>query len=197
MFSTITLFGAALLATACAAPDAELQDKNWVAAEDLIDTSDRIISARFLEEQQVTFDQVDSTNSEVIGEITLLYRNFEVVESFKGTSDAEDTLWVAFEPGSAGELVDGQGSAQRFNTSSTYVLFLKGRLRPFEYPSEFGAALWTGNGEPSFAELQSDRLTFFAERVYLDLLREQRTLPDPLSAAPFELTLQQLRQQTN
>ena len=188
----------AAVAVGCAAPTAEEQDKNWTSADDLIDTSDRIVVAAFAESKIETVQLVNETNSEITGELDVLFRKFEVAESYKGTSDSGDALWIAFEPGVVGELVDGTGSVVGFESGKTYALFLKGRLRPIEYPADIGGVLWTGNGEPSFAELQGDVLRFVAERPYLDLLaRENQTLPDPLSAAPFALTLTELREATN
>lgn len=187
-----------LAAVACTAPAAEEQDKNWTNSTDLIETSDRIMTARFTESNTETIQLVDDTNSEIIGEIEVLFRQFEIVESFKGTTDSGDSILVAFEPGRAGELVDGEGSVVKFESDETYVLFLKGRLRPIEYPSDIGGVLWTGNGEPSFAELRGDELRFVAERPYLDLLsRENQALPEPLSVAPFELTLTELQEATD
>ncbi len=179
---------------ACAAPAAEEQDKNWTAAADLVETSDRVLVAKLVDSRQESIQLVDSVSGAIAGETTVLFRQFEVFESIKGTSDPEDRLWVAFEADSPGELVDGEGSVRDFRESETYVLFLKGRLRPLEYPPEFGAVLWTGNGEPAFAELVGDVLEFRAERPYLDLLaREGRALPNPNSASPFTITLEEVK----
>lgn len=186
----VALFG-------CSPTAAELQDKNWTDFGDLIDTSDRIFTAQFVESRQETVQLIDSATGALSGEADVLYRQFEVFESMKGTSDAEDLLWIAFEPGRTGELVNGQGEVQEFRSGKTYVLFLKGRLRPLQYPAEFGPVLWTGNGEPSFAELLDDNLIFRSERPYLDLLEnEGHTLPVPSSASPFSMTISELRDST-
>ncbi len=187
-----------VIASACAAPSAEEQDKNWTGPSGLLDTSDRIVSAQFIEARVETVSLVDDTNSEIVGEERVLFRQFEVTETFKGTSDSGDTMWVAFESGVSGELVDGEGSVRDFETGPSYLLFLKGRLRPIEYPADYGAVLWTGNGEPSFAIVSGDDLRFVSERGYLELLqREGRELPDPTSAAPFELTISGIREATD
>jgi hypothetical protein len=193
--STLCLFALvlAILIAGCAAPKTEEQDKHWTRAEDLIDTSDRIFTARFVESQIANIPQIDSNTGASAGVTEILFRQFEIVNSLKGTSEEQDLLWVAFEPSRSGELVDGQGQVQEFRDSPTYVLFLKGRLRPLEYPPEFGAVLWTGNGEPSFAELSGQDLLFMADRVFMNLLKQEDTrLPSTLSAAPFELTLADL-----
>lgn len=177
--------------TACAAPAAEEQDKNWTGVEDLVRTSDRVLLAEFLESRLETIEDPFTDSS---GQTEVLFRQFRVFETLKGTSESGDTLWVAFEPGMQGELVNGRGEVADFTAGTTYVLFLKGRLRPEEYPTEFGPVLWTGNGEPSFAELVGDELLFRAERAYLDLLiNEGHTLPDPRSAAPFRASLDEAR----
>ena len=201
-FSTLNRRSAGALAAAalallfaCAAPDSEEQDRNWTEAADLIATSDRIVLAQFVESRQETVQLVDSDSGALAGETEILFRQFEISETVKGTTDPGDLLWVAFDAGRGGELVNREGDVRDFGGSNTYVLFLKGRLRPLEYPPEFGSVLWTGNGEPAFAELVGNGLEFRAERQYLDLLRqEERNLPDRLSAAPFTLTLDELRE---
>ncbi len=193
----LPLIGVALLA-ACAAPSADEQDKNWNSATDLIETSDRILITRFADSREENIQLIDSVTGAIAGETDVLFRQFELFETLKGTSDAGDLLWVAFETGSAGELFNGAGSVVRFEESETYVLFLKGRLRPLEYPTEYGAVLWTENGQPAIAELVGDRLEFRSGQGYLDALqREGATLPEPQSAAPFALTLDALREATD
>ena len=184
---------AAVFIAGCTAPSADEQDKNWTRAQDLIATSDRILTVRFVESRNETIQLTNPGAGLTPGEIEVLFRQFEVIDTLKGTSDPEDRLWVAFEPGRAGELVDGQGQVQVFRDGPTYMLFLKGRLRPLEYPTEFGPVLWTGNGEPSFAELTGEQLIFRADRVFFSLLERDGTqLPSPASAAPFELTLPEI-----
>lgn len=183
-----------VLLIACTAPSADQQDKNWTDPTNLVSTSDRVLIARFVESREVNIQRIDSSTGAVASDTDVLFRQFELFETVKGTSDAGDLLWVAFVPGRTGELVDGEGAVQDFREGETYVLFLKGRLRPLEYPTEFGPVLWTGNGEPAFAKLLGDRLEFRAERPYLDLiLRDEQSLPDSPSAAPFALTLEEVR----
>jgi hypothetical protein len=192
----LVLLAAALLTTACTAPSASEQDKPWRDAEDMVSSSDRIISARYL--QGVLATVRESVDNAPGPESQLLYRQFQVIDTFKGTTEANDTLWVAFEPGAAGELVNGNGGVEEFAVGETYLLFLKGRLKPLYYPSEYGAVLWTGNGQPSIAQLEGEQLTFLAVRPYLSLLeRENASRPAPESAAPFALTLPQLREMTD
>lgn len=196
-FGTLAILLAATVITACAAPAAEEQDKDWTSAAGLVETSDRIIAARFLEETVETFEDPDTSSNTVPGEVTVHYRHFEVIETYKGTTDREDRLWVAFEPGAAGELVNGSGDVQEFRDGQTYILFLKGRLRPLSYSTDFGPVLWTGNGQPSFAELRGDQLHFWADRIYLNMIvADGDPLPSPLSAAPFTLTVDELETMT-
>lgn len=181
----------------CTAPTAEEQDKNWTRAQELIETSDRILVARFVQSHVETIQLTDSSTGASGSEIDVLFRQFEVIDTLKGTSDPEDLLWMAFEPGPAGELVDGRGEVKDFRDGPTYVMFLKGRLRPLVYPTEFGPVLWTGNGEPSFAELSGQQLLFRADRAYLSLIEQDSALlPSPASAAPFELTLTEIETKT-
>ena len=181
---------AALLA-ACAAPAAELQDKDWTSADDLISTSDRIIVARFVDSQLVTVEPEDDDADS----IEVPFGQFEIFETLKGTTDPGDKIWVAFDTDDAAGLFDGQGRLKQFTESETLVMFLKGRLRPLEYSSDIGAVLWSGNGEPAFAELSGDNLVFRAGRQYLQSL-ESKDQPDPASAAPFRLTINDIRDAT-
>ncbi len=190
----LPLLAIPILLIACTAPSADEQDKNWTDPSNLIETSDRVLVARFLDSRLQNIQLINSVTGAIEGDIDVLFRQFEVFDTFKGTSDSGDLLWIAFEPGRSGELVDGEGTVKSFDEGKTYVLFLKGRLRPLEYPTEFGPVLWTGNGEPSFAELIGDQLEFRAERPYLDLLLQDGvSLPNPLSVAPFSLTLDETR----
>lgn len=191
----IFLIALTILVVGCTAPTSEEQDKNWTRAEDLINNSDRVLSVRFIQAHVETVPRIDRTTGASTGDIDVLFRQFEVIDAFKGTSDPEDLLWVAFEPGPTGELVDGQGQVLDFRDGPTYVVFLKGRLRPLEYPTDFGPVLWTGNGEPSFAELNGQQLLFRAERAFVSQIA-QNPLPVTLSASPFELTLAEIETMT-
>ena len=186
------LFVTAILAMACAAPAAEEQDKDWLAGDEaeLVRTSDRIISARFVSEVLATVNEtVDNAPGP---DSQLLYRQFEVIETFKGTTEADDILWVAFQPGAEGDLLDGNRDVYTFTPGQEYVLFLKGRLKPAYYPADYGAVLWTGNGQPSIAYLSGETLVFLADRPYL------APSPTPagasVSAAPFPMDIARLRE---
>lgn len=195
---TLSLMVLPILLMACSLPSAGEQDKNWTDSSDLIKTSDRILVTRFVDFRLQNIQRIDSITGAIAGDIDVLFRQFEVFENLKGTTDSGDLIWLAFEPGTVGELVDGQGQLKNFDKTKTYVMFLKGRLRPLEYPTEYGAVLWTANGEPAIAELIGDELKFIAERPYLDLLsRDGITLPDTTSASPFTLTLTEARDATN
>ena len=177
-----------LVVAACSAPDSEDQDKNWTSLSNLVETSDRIVVASFIE-------SVVATTGSTGEPVDLAYSQFEVVESIKGTTDPEDKFWLGFDPARRSQLVNGSDTTTAFSTSKTYVLFMKGRLRPFEYPSEYGGdVLWTGNGQPALAELVGNDLIFLAESSYLQLLQaEEQPLPDQRSAAPFTATLNEVK----
>jgi hypothetical protein len=192
--SAVLIFVAAmnLLVLGCAAPAAELQDKHWTAAEDLVKTSDRIIRAQFTASVVVPIEKTDSSTG-FTGTKQVLFRQFEVLETLKGTIDAEETIWVAFDGGYDGELVNGTGTPMHYWAGPEFVLFLKGRVRPLDYPTDYGPVLWTGNGRPSLAEVRPGKLVFYTTAQYRDsLMADDAGLPDPDSAAPFTLTLAEL-----
>lgn len=181
-----------LVFVSCTMPTAKQQDKDWTSASDMTTTSDRIIRATFVDSITVSIDHTDNETG-VVSTTGVLFRQFEVLETLKGTIDAEEKLWVAFEPGENGEFVDGTGTPLQYWAGREYVLFLKGRLRPLEYPTDYGPVLWSGNGRPSLSEVRSGQLVFFTTRQYLDsLTANDAVLPEPDSAAPFTLTLAEL-----
>jgi hypothetical protein len=193
VFAVLVLMAAlSLFVLGCAAPAAELQDKDWTSAGDLVKTSDRIIRAKFTDSVVVPIEQTDSKTG-AIRTKQVLFRQFEVLETLKGTIDAEETIWVAFEAGVDGELVNGTGTPMHYWAGPEFVLFVKGRVRPLNYPTDYGPVLWTGNGRPSLAEVWSGRLVFYTTTPYRDsLMADGAGLPDPDSAAPFTLTLAEL-----
>ena len=175
---------------ACTAPKASDQGRNWFDAEALISTSDRVMVALFVEERTVTVDESDPQTGGVAGQSVVLFRQFEVVDSYKGTSKTADLIWVAFDPRGENALADGSGAEHQFTIGQRYALFLKGRLRPILYPIEYGPVLWSGNGMPSVALVDGDALVFLADVGYLKLLGSREvTLPAQNSAAPFTLDI--------
>lgn len=198
----ITLLAIALASFAMIAcnpaPAKEDQDKDWVNAENLVETSDRILAGRLLDQKTEQVDVPDSDTGVFVDVKDILYLQFQVTESFKGTADVDDTIWIGFDPAAKADLLSGNRTPQPPVIGETYVLFLKGRARPIPYPSDYGAVLWTGNGQPSLAKIDGDDLLFRSDVVYLDLLGERTILiPNAESAAAFTLTLPRLRELTD
>jgi hypothetical protein len=188
----VLLVALTLFVLGCAAPAAGLQDKDWTSAGDLVKTSDRIIRAKYTDSVVVSVEQTDSKTG-VISTKQVLFRQFEVLETMKGSIDAEETIWVAFDSGYIGELVNGMGTPMHYWAGPEFALFLKGRVRPLDYPTDYGPVLWTGNGRPSLAEVRSGRLVFYTTPQYLDsIVADDAGFPDPDSAALFTLTLAEL-----
>lgn len=192
LYALAILVVLSLLLAGCTAPAAEQQDKDWSSANDLVVTSDRIIRAKFVESVVVSIEETDSKTG-LLSTRRVLFRQFEVLETLKGTIDPEETLWIAFEPGQVGELVNESGALLQDWTGQEFVLFLKGRLRPLNYPTDYGPVLWTGNGRPYLALVLSGSLVFYTSRQHLNsLVNSDAGLPDTGSAAPFTLTLSEL-----
>ena len=192
-----SIIAAIALMAACSAPSAEEQDKNWSDSADLVNTSDRVLTAVLLQEVRETVQELDASGQPGASH-ELFFREFEVVETFVGTQEQGDSIWVAFDTSPGAALVAGTGDAHTFAIGRTYALFLKGRLRPELYPPDYGAVLWTGNGQPSLAVVEGENLLFLAEQSYLELLRDEGLdLPVGRSAAPFVLTVPGLRELTD
>jgi hypothetical protein len=189
----------AILATACnPAASKNDQDKDWTDAEELVRTSDRVIAGKVMEERAALVDVADSDTGVFTGQREVLYLRIMVAESFKGTLDPDDETWIAFDPSAKSDLRIASGEPRRPGVDQSFVFFLKGRARPVQYSTDFGAVLWTGNGQPSTAAVSGEDLVFLADDIYLGLL-ESRGIATAggESAAPFTLTLGRLRELTD
>ena len=198
----ILLFAAALSVIAVLAcnpaPAREDQDKDWTTAQNLVDTSDRIVTGIMTNEAVELVEIPDEDTGVFTGERDVLYREFRITESFKGSAERDDMIWMAFDPSFSAELVDGSGEPRLIEIGAEYVLFLKGRARPLEFPSDYGAVLWSGNGQPSLAALNGDELQFLSDDVYFSLLQSEGIAPaSDDSVAPFTLNRAQLRELTD
>ena len=170
-----------------------------VEAGTLVEGSDRILVARYVDDRTDTMSKGTASDGLSKGSVTERFRKFTVVEVLKGSGVAGDEVHLVTTDSSTFRFGGGKSSDRNYEvlelTNSTdYVLFLEGVDRPDGYPSEYGAVLWTSPGEPYLAEMDSDgRLTFMATEVYGGLISEGGLTPVRGSAAPFELTKQQIK----
>lgn len=170
-----------------------------IEAETLVEGSDRIVIATYVDGRTESISKGDDAEGNSKGSITERFRRFTVVEVLKGEGASGDTLHVVSTEGNRLRFADGKSSENEYDvvdlkSGNEYVLFVEGRSRPAGYPSGYGDVLWTSPGEPNLAEVDADgRLTFLATDVYLDLVAEGGLTPVSGSAAPFELTKEQIK----
>ena len=163
---------------------------DYMSAERLVNDSDRIVIARFLDETpyeipRYTADGLPS------GSITEVYRLFKVIESLKGDTEPGETTPVVV---TAGYTEGGRFHAYDqipLSLADEYVLFLRDFPRRPEYPAEYGDITWSRTGEPGIAVVEpSGELSFMTtDRFKRD--HRHHLLED--SESPFDLTLEKIK----
>ena len=171
-----------------------------VEASTLVGSSDRIVVASYVDGRTETMSKGSASDGASKGSVTERFRRFTVVEVLKGDGAADDQLYLVTTDSSTFNFGGGKSTYRDYEVldlkaGTRYVLFLEGVSRPEGYSSEYGDTLWTSPGEPYLAEIDSDgRLTFIATDVYEDLVEEGGFTPVRGSAAPFELTKEQIKE---
>lgn len=169
-----------------------------VQADTLVANSDRILVAQFLDDRNEVLDKGTAPDGTHRGSITERYRRFTVVEVLKGEGSVGDEVYLATTDRSSYNYGDGVSSNNEYDvveltSGKNYVLFVQGVDRPEGHPAAYGGELWISPGEPYLAEVdERGRLTFLATDVYADILSQGDLEPVPGSAAPFELTKDQI-----
>lgn len=170
-----------------------------VEAETLVEGSDRILIAKYVDDRKENILKGTDADGESKGSISERFRQFTVVEVLKGAGSADDTLYVVTTESSTLRFADGKSSDSDYEVLGLkgdvdYVLFLEGVDRPDGYPSDYGDVLWTSPGEPNIAEIGVDgKLSFLATQVYQDMIADAGLTHVPGSAAPFELTMADIK----
>ena len=171
-----------------------------VQADTLVEGSDRILVARFVDDRTETIDKGTAADGTLTGSVTERFRRFTVMEVLKGPGTVGDEVYLATTDRSMYNFGGGDSSNTEYDVvqltqGTDYVLFVQGVDPPEGYPATYGETLWISPGEPYLAEMDTrGRLTFIATAIYADLLSEGGLEPVPGSAAPFELTKDQIKQ---
>ncbi len=170
-----------------------------VESSPLVEASDRILVARYIDDRTETISKGSAPDGASKGSLTERFRKFPVVEVLKGNISAGDEVYLVSTDGSVLNTADGNSKSSNYDVigltgGSEYVLFLREISRPSGYPTEYGDTLWASPGEPYVAEMDSaGRLEFLATNIYTGLISEGGLTPVRGSAAPFELTKQQIK----
>ena len=166
---------------------------DYSTAERLMDDSDQIVIAKYLDDTEHVIPVISSLDGEQHGSVTNIYRRFEIVQSLKGDAARGETRYVVVTAGNTTEMGDGRLDSVSYEVvplsqGVEYVLFLISYPRRPEYPAQYGD--WTITGEPAFAQVDSrGNLSFRASDRYR---KAHGVSGRSESASPFELTKQEI-----
>ena len=170
--------------------------RDYIDGTTLVQKSDRIIVAKFVEEKSHVIDRVNSHDGTVMGDITLVVQKFRNIEALKGDATADDMTFVVSEAADSLDWEDGKKTTSEFervplSESEDYVLFLKQIPAKNEYEGkykdEYEGGFWAYVGEPAIAVMQPGTGTF-QFKVTARYKSERDVLRN--SNAPFELSKQ-------
>ncbi len=162
-------------------------------ANGLVGSSDRIVYAKYLSETSHKIDRVNSSDGSVIGDITIVVRSFQNIESLKGNTTTGDMTYVVHETADSLDFLDGGKMTATFDEvplskGEDYMLFLRKIPTRPEYNGRYGDGVWAYTGQPSIAKVQDDgNLQFKAT----DRFKKGWDVLDD-SDAPFELSKQDI-----
>lgn len=172
--------------------------RDYTDAKTLVQKSDRIVVATFLEEKSHVVDRVNAYDGTVLGDITLVVQKFRNIEALKGDAAADNITYVVSEAADSLKWADGEKTTNEFervplSKSEDYVLFLRNiparNEYEGEYKDEYEGGFWAYVGEPAIAVLQQGSGDF-KFKVTDRYKRERDVLRD--SNAPFELSKQEI-----
>lgn len=173
--------------------------KDWlvnVTGEDLVELSQQIVLARYVDE---TVYEIPARSREydVVQSHTDVYRRFEVVESFKGSFEPGDSIYVGWNAGYT--RLDRGTERQQFipravaplSEGQVYGLFLTLGYPISRHPDDPATRIWeTPQGFDAALVDDQGRFSFQTDRYYRNALKDMGLKPVPGSGAPFELTTQ-------
>ena len=169
---------------------------DYFSADQLVNDSDRIIVARYLDETSYVVPTISAADGLPHGSVTEIVRHFQVIESLKGETRGETTTYVVVTAGYTEEFDSGRSKFHaydviRLSSGQEYVLFLVAFPRRPEFPARYGEVVWARPGEPGIAMMEpSGNLRFMTTGRFK---KENRSRLRDVSAAPFELTKEQIR----
>ena len=193
------LFGVLLLPRLNQPSDALGLWNDYVRAAPLVEQSDRIVVAEYLDSTTYEIPEVSPVDGEAHRSVTEEYRRFRVSESLKGSVDAEEVIHVVWTAGYS-EETGSDGSTEFFpyetvtlETGQEYVLFMHRLPVAPGYPTKYGDVVWAVTGEPGVAVVGSEgKLSFKASERYKNGVDNAGHERSAGSAAPFELTKAEL-----
>ena len=154
----------------------------------LIEDSQRIVTGRFIDEEEVVIPSISPVDGQPHGSTTGVFRRFVVVASLKGDTVVGEGIYVVTTAGVTTDLSFEAYETIDLERGRTYALFLEAIPTPDRFPRQYGDVLWVAPGEPGIAEVSGDRLKFLATSRYKGELKARHLDTAADSAAPFEFT---------
>ena len=171
--------------------------KDWivhVTAENLVELSQQIVLARYVDEAVYEIP-AHSREYDVVQSHTDVLRRFEVVESFKGSFEPGDNIYVGWNTGHT--KLDRDTERQQFipravaplSEGEIYGLFLELGYPLSRHPDDPETRIWeTPDGLEVALVDDQGRFSFQTDQFYRNALKDMGLKPVPGSGAPFELT---------
>ena len=176
--------------------------KDWfvhVTAENLVEYSEYIVLARYVDE--AVYEILNSAREhESVQSHTDVYRRFEVVESYKGSFEPGDTVYVGWDAGYT--RVDREVGSRQFiprvvkplAQGEIYGLFLNLRHSRSRHPDDPETRIWeTPSGLEVALVDDRGRFAFQTDQLYRNALRDMDLKPVGRLGTPFELTTHDVR----
>ena len=171
--------------------------KDWfvhVTAENLVAYSEQIVLARYVEEAVYEIPNT-SLDYGAVQSHADVYRRFDVVESFKGSYELGDTVYVGWSAGYT--KIDPETDRREFMPrvvaplleGETYGLFLNSLYSRSRHPDDPEIRIWeTPDGLEVALVDDQGRFSFQTDQFYRNALKDMALKPVPGSGALFELT---------
>ena len=171
--------------------------RDWlvnVTREDLVELSQQIVLARYVDEAVYEIP-AHSREYDVVQSHTDVLRRFEVVESFKGSFEPGDNIYVGWNTGYT--RLDRGTERQQFipravaplSEGRVYGLFLTLGYPISRHPDDPETRIWeTPQGFDAALVDDQGRFSFQTNQYYRNALKDMGLKPVPGSGAPFELT---------
>ena len=165
--------------------------RSYGDAESLVNSSDRIVFVKYLGGKTHVIDRKNAHDGTMLGDITLLVRRFEIIESLKGDAGAGEITYVAVETADSlfGWKMANSIEYVRLSVGENYLLFLRAIPSRQEYEGQYGGVVWAHEFEPSIAQVDPDtgNLRFKTTTRY----QNDRGVLSP-SGAPFQLNREEI-----
>ena len=167
---------------------------DYVDAETLVQRSERILIAKYLNEKSHVVDKTNAYDGTVLGDITLIVQRFQNIEVLKGDAPVGDMTFVALVSSDSldkpdGEKMTSERETVQLSVDDNYVLFLREVPPRPEYKGQYGDVVWAYVGEPGIAQIQPD--TGNLEFKVTDRFKSERDVLS-VSNAPFELSKEEI-----